>query len=61
MDSIRTHIFSRIARFSIFHRRLLILGALILAALSGFLITRLQFQSDVLNLLPEKAPAPRLS
>ncbi len=49
-------VFSGIARFSFFHRRRLILVALILGALSGFLITRLQFQSDVLNLLPEKAP-----
>ena len=56
MNSMRTRIFSRIARFSFFHRRCLILGALILGAMAGFLITRLQFQSDVLNLLPEKAP-----
>ena len=52
----RTRIFSKIARFSFFHRCCLILGALILGAMAGFLITRLQFQSDVLNLLPEKAP-----
>jgi len=44
------------ARFSHRSFRSLILGAVILAALSGFLITRLQFQSDVLNLLPANAP-----
>jgi len=56
MNSLRTRVFSEIARFSFFHRRHMILGALILGALSGFLITRLQFESDVLNLLPGKAP-----
>ncbi len=56
MNSIRDRIFSRIARFSITRRRSLIWGALILAVLSGFLITRLEFQSDVLNLLPQKSP-----
>jgi len=56
MNSIRTRVFSAIARFSFFRRRRLILAALILGALSGLLITRLDFQSDVLNLLPEKAP-----
>jgi predicted RND superfamily exporter protein len=56
MNSVRTRVFSGIARFSFFHRRRLILAALILGAFSGFLITRFQFQSDVLNLLPEKAP-----
>ena len=59
MNSIRDQIFSRIARFSFFRWRSLIGGALILAVLSGFLITRLQFQSDVLNLLPRNAPQTR--
>jgi hypothetical protein len=56
MNSIRDQIFSRIARFSFFRWRSLIWGTLILAVLSGFLITRLQFQSDVLNLLPGNVP-----
>jgi hypothetical protein len=56
MNTIRDQIFSRIARFSFFRRRPLIWGALILAVLSGFLISRLHFQSDVLNLLPGNAP-----
>jgi uncharacterized protein len=56
MNSIRDQIFSRIAQFSFFRRRPLLWGALILAVLSGFLITRLHFQSDVLNLLPGNAP-----
>jgi predicted RND superfamily exporter protein len=56
MNTFRDQIFSRIARFSFFRRRPLIWGALILAVLSGFLISRLHFQSDVLNLLPENAP-----
>ena len=56
MNSSRDQIFSRIARFSFLRWRSLILGALILAVLSGFQITRLEFQSDVLNLLPEKSP-----
>jgi len=56
MNTIRNQIFARIAQFSFFRWRPLIWGALILAVLSGFLITRLHFQSDVLNLLPGNAP-----
>ncbi len=56
MNLTREGIFSWIARISCSRFRQLILGALILAALSAFLITRLPFQSDVLNLLPGNAP-----
>ncbi len=56
MNLTRENIFSWIARISCNRFRLLVLGTLILAALSAFLITRLPFQSDVLNLLPGKAP-----
>jgi len=56
MNSSRDRIFSRIARFSFLRWRSLLWGALILAVLSGFQITRLEFQSDVLNLLPGNAP-----
>ncbi|MGA2954777.1 MAG: MMPL family transporter [Thermodesulfobacteriota bacterium] len=57
MNLTREGIFSWIARISCSRFRQLILGAMILAALSAFLITRLPFQSDVLNLLPGNAPA----
>jgi predicted RND superfamily exporter protein len=56
MNSFRSRVFSWIARFSFSRGRFLILGTLILGAMSGFLISRLQFESDVLNLLPGKAP-----
>jgi predicted RND superfamily exporter protein len=56
MNVSRDQIFSGIARFSFLRWRSLILGALILAFLSGAQITRLEFQSDVLNLLPGNAP-----
>ena len=56
MDSPRRQSFSWLSRFSHSHFRSLILASLILGALSAFLITRLQFQSDVLNLLPGNAP-----
>ncbi len=56
MNSSRDRIFSGVARFSFSCRRSLILGALILAVLSGFQIARLDFQGDVLNLLPDKSP-----
>ncbi|NWF56586.1 MAG: MMPL family transporter [Syntrophaceae bacterium] len=56
MNAIRDRIFSGIARFSFNRRRTLIWAALFLAVLSGYLTTRLHFQSDVLNLLPEKSP-----
>ena len=56
MNLTREGIFSWIARVSCSRFRQLILGAMILAALSAFLITRLPFQSDVLNLLPGNAP-----
>ena len=45
-----------IAKFSCRRYRCLILGTLILGVLSSFLVTRLQLQSDVLNLLPSNAP-----
>jgi len=53
----REKIFHRIAAFACRNYRQVIGGALILAVLSGFLITRLNLQSDVLNLLPSNAPA----
>lgn len=56
MNLTREGIFSWIVRISCSRSRRLILGSLDLAALSGFLITRLPFQSDVLNLFPENAP-----
>lgn len=59
MNLSKESIFLWMARISRAYYRKLILGALILAALSAFLITRLQFQSDVLNLLPRNAPLTR--
>ncbi len=47
---------ARIARFSSRRYRWILGTTLVLSLLSGFLITRLQFQSDVLNLLPKHAP-----
>jgi predicted RND superfamily exporter protein len=52
----RKRIFRWITEFSYDRHRYLILGTLILGGLSAFLITRLQFQSDVLHLLPANAP-----
>jgi predicted RND superfamily exporter protein len=56
MGLVRKRIFGWITEFSCGRHRSLILGTLILAALSAFLITRMQFQSDVLHLLPANAP-----
>jgi len=56
MDIIKEKIFRWIAIFSCAHYHHLILGTLFLGRLSGFLITGLQFQSGVLNLLPANAP-----
>lgn len=53
----REKILRQVAQFSVSHFKHLLLGTLILAALSGFLVSRLEFQSDVVNLLPAKAPA----
>jgi hypothetical protein len=59
MDLTRKKIFWRITKFSCVRHKYLILGTLILGGISAFLITRLQFQSDVLNLLREKKiPGP---
>jgi hypothetical protein len=52
----RKKIFRWITKFSCARHKSLILGTLILGGLSAFLITRLQWQSDVLNLLPSNAP-----
>jgi predicted exporter len=52
----RENIFSWIARVACARFRLVILGVLMVTALCAFKITRLQFQSDVLSLLPENAP-----
>jgi predicted RND superfamily exporter protein len=56
MDIIKEKIFHWIAIFSYAHCHHLILGTLFLGGLSGFLITGLQFQSDVVNFLPSNAP-----
>jgi len=56
MDQGKKKILCRIAKYSFTHYRALILATLFLGTLSGFLATRLHFQSDVLNLLPGKAP-----
>ncbi len=54
---VRERVLGWIAKFSSNRYQRVILAVLILSALSGFLITRLQFQSDVLHLLPQNAPA----
>jgi len=46
-----------LTKFSYRRSRYLILGTLILGVFASFLVTRLQLQSDVLNLLPSNAPA----
>ncbi len=56
MDWTREKILRRIAKFSCRRYRYLILGTLLLGTLSLFMVTRLQLQSDVLNLLPTNAP-----
>ena len=56
MDWPREKILRRITKFSCRRSRYLILGTLILGVFSSFLVTRLQLQSDVLNLLPSHAP-----
>jgi len=56
MNPSRDRVFSLVARFSWIHPRGLLLAALLWGALSAFLITGLQFQSDVLHLLPKNAP-----
>jgi predicted exporter len=56
MDLTRKKIFWWITKFSCVRHKYLILGTLILGGISAFLITRLQFQSDVLNLLLSNAP-----
>ncbi|MBM4331837.1 MAG: hypothetical protein FJ117_11550 [Deltaproteobacteria bacterium] len=56
MIAFRQNILRRIANFSYGHYKPVLLCALILASLSGFLVSRLQFQSDVVNLLPANAP-----
>jgi len=45
-----------LTKFSYRRSRYLILGTLILGVFASFLVTRLQLQSDVLNLLPSHAP-----
>jgi uncharacterized protein len=47
---------AQVARFSVRRYRWILAAALGMSLLSGFFITRLQFQSDVLNLLPANAP-----
>jgi predicted RND superfamily exporter protein len=47
----------RAAIFSCRHYRIVLWGTLILGLLSGWLVSRLQLQTDVLNLLPAHAPA----
>lgn len=56
MDRTQEKILSWITKFSCRRARSLILGTLILGVLSSILVTRLQLQSDVLNLLPSNAP-----
>jgi predicted RND superfamily exporter protein len=53
----RDKILNWIATFAWRNYRQVIGGGLILAVLSGFLLTRINLQSDVLNLLPSNAPA----
>ena len=57
MDWTQDKIFRWITKFSYRRSRYVILGTVILGVLSSFLVTRLQLQSDVLNLLPSNAPA----
>jgi len=57
MDWTQEKIFRWITKFSYRRSRYVILGTVILGVLSSFLVTRLQLQSDVLNLLPSNAPA----
>ncbi len=47
------------ANWSYRHYQLVLGGTLILGLLSGLLVSRLQFQSDVVNLLPSNAPATK--
>ncbi|HSR10247.1 MAG TPA: MMPL family transporter, partial [Thermodesulfobacteriota bacterium] len=56
MEATREKIFSRIAAFSFAHSRRLILASVALSGLCAFLVARLPFESDVLNLLPGRAP-----
>jgi hypothetical protein len=56
VDIIKEKIFRRIAVFSCAHSQPSILGALFLGRPSGFLITGLQFQKDMLNLLLSNVP-----
>jgi hypothetical protein len=56
MGIIKERIFYWIEIFPCAHYHNLILGTLFLGRLSGLLITGLQFQGDVLNLLPSNAP-----
>ncbi len=48
-----------VANWSYRHYKLVLGSTLILGLLSGLLVSRLQFQSDVINLLPSNAPATR--
>jgi len=48
-----------VANWSYRHYQLVLGSTLILGLLSGLLVSRLQFQSDVINLLPSNAPATR--
>jgi len=50
---------SWVANWSYRHYQLVLGSTLILALLSGLLLSRLQFQSDVVNLLPSNAPATK--
>jgi len=56
MGIIKERIFYWIEIFSCTHSPHLILGILFPGGLSGFLITGLQFERDVRNLLPSNAP-----
>ena len=47
------------ANWSYHHYQLVLGGTLILGLLSGLLVSRLQLQSDVVNLLPSNAPATK--
>ena len=57
MEWSQEKILSGITNFSYRRSRYVILGTVILGVFSSFLVTRLQLQSDVLNLLPSNAPA----
>ena len=57
MDWNQEKILGWITKFSYRRSRYLILGTLILGVFASLLVTRLQLQSDVLNLLPSNAPA----